>query len=137
MALVTLWAGEAEEAMKLLQPLLAKGDERVATAYLDAAAISPKLDAAAHRKSVTDIFERSAKLTLTNEKRRQLAWVLRRVGEKEKGVAILQTVLASDPTANDVRLELAQGLDDMGKKDEAAEHYRILLDPRLIPKTKP
>jgi thioredoxin-like negative regulator of GroEL len=59
------------------------------------------------------------------------------VNEKEKGVEILRAILSANPMANDVRLELAQGLDDMGKKDEAAEHYRILLDQRLIPKTKP
>jgi tetratricopeptide (TPR) repeat protein/cellulose synthase/poly-beta-1,6-N-acetylglucosamine synthase-like glycosyltransferase len=129
LALAVLWSGQYDEALQRLEVLLAKGlSPRLAEGYLDAAAMVKKLDVLAQKKLVLAIFEHAGAMELSSTKQRQLAWVLRRVGEKEKAVALLNALVAASG-APEVRLELAQTLDDLGRPDEAAKHYRILLKP--------
>jgi tetratricopeptide (TPR) repeat protein/cellulose synthase/poly-beta-1,6-N-acetylglucosamine synthase-like glycosyltransferase len=133
-ALATLWSGDHETALTLLEPLLAKGDElTVLAGYLDAAAMAKKLDPTVHKKIVQGIYAKAMKLDFSKAKLRQIAWVMRRLGDKESAAAIQEKLLAAEPTNRDLRFELAQTLDDLGRPQDAAKHYRILLSSQARP----
>ncbi len=128
LALAVLWSGGYAEALQRLEPLLAKRLEpRLVEGYLDAAAMVKTFGQITQRKQVLAIYAQLPELKLPPVKIRQMAWVLRRVGEKQKAANLLESLIAVDASSRDIRLELAQTLDDLGKADEAAKHYRILL----------
>ena len=128
-ALTALWAGRYDDALRRITPLL-KSDPTPALidAYLDAAAMVKAINPALHKEAAAGIYDKLAELKLSTNKTRQLAWVLRRVGEKQKAVALLTPLVNSGNGSREARLELAQTLDDLGKPDEAARHYRWLLN---------
>jgi tetratricopeptide (TPR) repeat protein len=131
-ALTTLWAGQYNQALEEFHSLLtARGyDGRLVAGYLDAAAVAEPFDPEANHKMVLAVSDKWVKANPGPARLRQLAWVLRRVGEVDRALPLLEQVLAADPGADEVRLELANALSDAGRYRDAEKHFQALLRRR-------
>jgi predicted Zn-dependent protease len=130
LAEVTLWSGDYDKALQRYHELLAR-DWRQAdlwAGYVDAAASARELPADLHKALLLRIAEQAAAETgrdvgfLT-----RLSWVLRRLGEPDRGVALLKKAARQEPDSREVRKRLAEALQEAGDYAEAERHYEYLL----------
>lgn len=57
----------------------------------------------------------------------RFGWVLHRLGENAKSVDILEKAVALEPENRNLRLQLANELQDLGQFERAAQQYNLLL----------
>jgi cellulose synthase/poly-beta-1,6-N-acetylglucosamine synthase-like glycosyltransferase/tetratricopeptide (TPR) repeat protein len=129
LAELALWGGDYDTALAQFQKLLDRNAQQPALwkGYIDAAASAKALPETLHRtvlRIYQNLREPEAKdaVFLT-----RLAWVLRRVKEPNKSIALLKKDLALDPGSRPVRLQLAQTLHEVGAYREPGEHFKVLL----------
>jgi tetratricopeptide (TPR) repeat protein len=130
LAEVTLWSGDYDKALLRYHELLTK-DWRQAdlwAGYVDAAASARELPAEVHKALLLRIAEQIAVeadrgATFLS----RLGWVLRRLGESERSLAILKKAVRQEPDSREVRKRLAEALQEAGDYAEAERHYDYLL----------
>jgi tetratricopeptide (TPR) repeat protein len=130
LAEIALWSGQYDVALdryyRLLevdwrQPDLWQG-------YIDAAAAAKALPADPHKELILRIYDKS--LTAPGKDAAFLgrfAWVLRRLDEPKKSVALLRGAVQLEPKSRELRRQLADALSAAEEYDEAEKQYRILL----------
>jgi predicted Zn-dependent protease/cellulose synthase/poly-beta-1,6-N-acetylglucosamine synthase-like glycosyltransferase len=130
LAEVTLAAGDYDKALARYHELLAADWRQPEwwTGYVDAAASARQLPGKDHKDLLLKIAEQTA------ENRdgdatflMRLGWVLRRIGEPGRSVAILKLALRQNPDSHEVRTRLAEALQAAGDYAEAERHYEYLL----------
>jgi cellulose synthase/poly-beta-1,6-N-acetylglucosamine synthase-like glycosyltransferase/predicted Zn-dependent protease len=134
LAEVTLWAGDFDKALHLYHDLLTRDWQQpdLWPGYVDAAASAHELAATVHKALVVQIAEQTASgqghdaVFLA-----RLSWVLRRLGETSRGVALLKRALQQDPQSRELRRRLAEALQAAGEHAEAERHYQYLLRSAL------
>jgi cellulose synthase/poly-beta-1,6-N-acetylglucosamine synthase-like glycosyltransferase/predicted Zn-dependent protease len=125
---VTLWSGDYDLALTRLQPFVEKkfDEPKLRTAYVDAASSAKQVNAT-HAPLALRIGARAlADRTDNVPHLSRLAWVLFRLGNKDKATALLDRALALRPTEPAVRKELAGVLAAVGRRPQALELYRGL-----------
>jgi tetratricopeptide (TPR) repeat protein/cellulose synthase/poly-beta-1,6-N-acetylglucosamine synthase-like glycosyltransferase len=126
---LALGGGDYDGALAQLQKLLDRDVQQPALwrGYVDAAASARKLTPTA-RRTIVHIFEATRQAEAEDSVYlTRLAWVLRRVQEPARSVVLLEKVLAADPGARPIRLQLAETLYEMGDYARADQHFRMLL----------
>jgi cellulose synthase/poly-beta-1,6-N-acetylglucosamine synthase-like glycosyltransferase/tetratricopeptide (TPR) repeat protein len=130
LAEVTLWSRDYGKALDRYYQLLA-GDWRQVelwSGYVDAAASARRLPAEPHRALLLKIADAATAdpsrggVALT-----RLGWVLRRLGEPDRSVAVLQKAVDADPNSRELRTRLAEALQAAGDYAAAERHYQYLL----------
>jgi predicted Zn-dependent protease len=130
LAEVTLWAGDFDRALGLYHELLVRDWRQpdLWPGYVDAAASARELPAATHRRLLLAIADQAAigkgQETVFLER---LGWVLRRLGEKGRSVALLRRAVQQEPQSRQLRMRLAEALQAAGQHAEAERHYQYLL----------
>lgn len=130
LAEVALWAGQYDRSLgRYLQLLEADWNQPdLWQGYIDAASAARNVSGEAHKKMVLRIYEKGlATMPKDPTHLARFAWVLRRVGEPRKGVHLLRQALELEPGSREVRMRLAEALQDLGDFTEAERHYAILL----------
>jgi tetratricopeptide (TPR) repeat protein len=129
LAELALGAGDYDNALTQFQDLLDRDPDEPAlwAGYVDAAASASRLGDKV-RPTAVRIYEslrerKSSDATLLT----RLAWVLRRVKEADRSIALLEKALALEPTSRATRRQLAETLYEKGDYAEAEKHYQILL----------
>jgi cellulose synthase/poly-beta-1,6-N-acetylglucosamine synthase-like glycosyltransferase/predicted Zn-dependent protease len=130
LAEVTLWAGDFDKALHLYHDLLARDWQQpdLWPGYVDAAASARELAAPVHKGLLLQIAEQTAAgdghdaVFLA-----RLSWVLRRLGETSRSVAVLRRALRHEPESRELRRRLAEALQAAGAHAEAEQHYQFLL----------
>jgi tetratricopeptide (TPR) repeat protein len=129
LAELALWKHDYDAALVQFQALLDKDVDRTQlwAAYIDAASSAKKLTETCH-KTVRHIYEKIQQTKMQDPVLLgRMAWVLRRVNEPEKGIALLKKGLELDPSSRAIRLRLAEALYEQGDHEEAEKHFKILL----------
>jgi predicted Zn-dependent protease len=129
LAELALWSGDYDSALAQFQRLLDKKAQQPAlwAGYIDAGASARALPDALH-KTVLHIYKNLRKAETKDAVfLTRMAWVLRRVKEPNKSIALLKKALARDPGSRPIRLQLAQTLHEVGAYWEAEEHFKALL----------
>jgi tetratricopeptide (TPR) repeat protein len=91
--------------------------------YVDAAASAHDLPAEPHKPLLLKIAEQAG-----SDPNRgaaflaRLGWVLRRLGEQDRSVAVLEKAIGQDPDSREVRTRLAEALQAAGDYAEAERH---------------
>jgi thioredoxin-like negative regulator of GroEL len=130
LAEVTLWSGDYDRALGLYHDLLAKDWRQpdLWHGYVDAAASARDLPAAAHRRLLVQVADEGAAgggqdtVFLA-----RLGWVLRRLGETSRSLALLRRAVQHDPQSRELRMRLAEALQAAGQHAEAEQHFDYLL----------
>src|SRR5262249_1449521 len=112
LARVALWAGEYDTALERYQALLDKDRDQPLPWGEDTDAAARAKEVGAKQKStVLYICEKGVESRAKDAVfLGRLAWVLRRVEERDKGVDLLKKALAIDPESRTTRLQLAEAL---------------------------
>ncbi|MGE3807740.1 MAG: tetratricopeptide repeat protein, partial [Gemmataceae bacterium] len=129
LARVLLWEKDYDAALKRFQMLLDKDfrDPELWRGFVDAAASADKVDPR-YKPTALKIYERvSANVPNDPVFLARLAWVLRRVGETQKSIDLLETALAINPNSQQTILQLAEALYDAGRVAEAKEYFEEIL----------
>ncbi|HVS37471.1 MAG TPA: tetratricopeptide repeat protein [Gemmataceae bacterium] len=130
LAEIALWSGHYDLALDRYYRIL-KTDWRQAElwqGYIDAAAAAKTLPADPHKELILRIYEKS--LTAPGKDAAYLgrfAWVLRRLDEPKKSVALLRSAVQLAPKSRELRRQLADALSAAEEYDDAEKQYRILL----------
>jgi predicted Zn-dependent protease len=129
LAEVTLWSGDFDKALALYHDLLAADEDQpdLWPGYVDAAASARELPAGPHRRLLLLIAGQTRGAGRDPVFLARLSWVMRRLGEKARSVALLRAALARDPASREVRTRLAEALQAAGQYAEAERHYEYLL----------
>jgi tetratricopeptide (TPR) repeat protein len=131
---VTLWSGDYPKAVALFKALLDKDPKRpeYRVGFIDAAAGAADLDAS-YRDVAVAVYDQVRAMKAPDPVLlSRLAWVLRRLKENDKAVALLREALERAPGARPVRLQLAEALYDAGRYAESERLFQSLLEaPRL------
>jgi predicted Zn-dependent protease/cellulose synthase/poly-beta-1,6-N-acetylglucosamine synthase-like glycosyltransferase len=130
LAEVTLWSGDYDKALGRFYELLANDwrQPELWAGYVDAAASAHDLPAEPHKALLLKIAEQAG-----SDPNRgaaflaRLGWVLRRLGEQDRSVAVLKKAIGQDPDSREVRTRLAEALQAAGDYAEAERHYQYLL----------
>ncbi|MCI0341774.1 MAG: PQQ-binding-like beta-propeller repeat protein [Planctomycetales bacterium] len=110
-------------------------DGRRTVGEIATAARLPKFDVC---KSLAKFLDEGKVRHLTQEEIARVAVAASEAGEAEKAHAMLRIALAHDPEKHALRLRLAEALEVLGKKSEAAAEYRKLAEVKVAardPKT--
>ncbi len=130
LAEIALWSGQYDVALDRYYRLL-KVDWRqpeLWQGYIDAASAAKTLPADPHKALILRICaEAAAPPTADAERLGRFAWVLRRLDEPKKSVALLKRALELDPKSRELRRSLAEALSAAEEYEEAEKQYRILL----------
>ena len=118
-------AGHPVDARETLRRALALGPNPELV-YLDLAEIESEIgDRAAEEKALTQALATNPRSV---EARTRLAHILIREGELEPALVLLDEALAIRPRATRVHLSIAQVYESLGRNEEAAAHWRRLLE---------
>jgi tetratricopeptide (TPR) repeat protein len=135
LAELALWSGDYNTALARFQELLDHDVQQPALwrGYIDAAASATVL---------TETLPKTVRHIATQTRSghvkdavylARMAWVLRRVKDLDRGIALLETALELDPSARDIRLQLAEALHEKGAYAQAEKHFQFLLRSRTGP----
>jgi tetratricopeptide (TPR) repeat protein len=98
--------------------------------YVDSASAVKKLPAEPHKKLLLQLYDTVA----ANPPKdavflSRFGWALRRLEEPRKSVKLLEQSLALAGQDREIRMRLAEALQDAGEYAEAERHFQILLRP--------
>jgi tetratricopeptide (TPR) repeat protein/cellulose synthase/poly-beta-1,6-N-acetylglucosamine synthase-like glycosyltransferase len=129
LAEVTLWSGDFDKALALYHDLLEADPQQpdLWAGYVDAAASARDLPVPRHRQLALQIADQTANAGRDAVFLAHLSWVLRRLGEPDRGVALLRKAVEQEPKARELRRSLAEALQAAGHYAEAERHYEHLL----------
>ncbi|HJT76247.1 MAG TPA: tetratricopeptide repeat protein, partial [Gemmataceae bacterium] len=130
LAELALGAGDYDNALTQFQDLLDRDADQPAlwAGYVDAAASAARLGDKVRSTAIriADGLRRRASTDATLLTR--LAWVLRRVKEADRSIALLEKALVLEPNSRPTRQQLAEALYEKGDYAGAEKQYKQLLD---------
>jgi len=130
LAEVALWASRYDTALERYHALLARDWQQpdLWAGYVDSASAVQKVPADPHKKLLLRIYEpvaaRPGKDAVFLSR---FGWVLRRLEEPKKSVKLLRQSLALAAEDREIRMRLAEALQDAGDYAEAERHFQVLL----------
>ena len=127
-ARASLWADKPEDALPILVSAVRQEDGSTAeiTLFLQAVAASDTMEDG-YRELVLQIHEGRDKHRRDHAFLSRLGDAMSRIGENERAIPVLESVVAKDQNNPQLRLRLAESLREAGRFSEAEEHYQRLL----------